>query len=80
MRQLGKGCWKSGVSWMFIFKVSGPLDSFLIRSLSSIKLGVGSDTISNITKEVLVDAGAPDDYKATPSEWQLPLTWWTVEF
>ena len=39
-------------------------DSFLIRSLSSIRLGVGSDTISNVTKEVLVDAGIPDDYKA----------------
>ena len=39
-------------------------DSFLIRNLSSIRLGVGSDTISNVTKEVLVDAGVPDDYKA----------------
>ena len=25
---------------------------------------MGSDTISNVTKEVLVDAGVPDDYKA----------------
>ena len=49
-----------------LFKIDLERDkaSFLIRSLSSIKYGVGSDTISNVTKEVLVDAGVPDDYKA----------------